>query len=295
MSSSPFSSLGSPRPLALGLVWPQGTYQVTVPAGAIVDGNGVSSALATASFFTHPLLNVFVPTLNLGLKTNTIYTGLKLYVAETSPSLRRPGSKRERPFRTGCTFTRRELSHRVLKLGAETVEIKKRGEVLRPFHSYATMVPTDIPAGSYNVLILISDTAGGFATYESYETVKVVAGVIDLTGKFDKVPTSVKAGKHFTVTFEITNAADSTAPADGELTYYLGTSADGKLFDDSTPEVLHEHINLKPGHSMRVHLSFRLTSSAYLVVTLDPTGNPAFLPDVYPNLNFGTANIITVE
>jgi uncharacterized repeat protein (TIGR03803 family) len=156
-----------------------------------------------------------------------------------------------------------------------------------------TILP-NISAGTYHVLIELTDTTGATATIDSGQTINLVAPVVDLTGSFVKVPATVKAGKRATATFLVTNTSAANVATTGNLPFDVDTSPDGQLADAVVLESSHKHINLKPGKSMRVTVSGTITASTFLVINLDP-GNVAFLNDVNPaNNSFATSQEIVV-
>jgi hypothetical protein len=153
-------------------------------------------------------------------------------------------------------------------------------------------VPTTVTAGLYHVLIQLTDTAGVAATIDSGKTINVVAPVVDLTGSFVNPPTSVKAGKKFTVTILVTNSSAGNVAAAGTLPFDVATSPDGSLSDAAPLLSDNKRINIKPGKSMKIAFTATLTSAAYLFVNLDP-GNAVFPNDINPANNiFSTPSAI---
>jgi hypothetical protein len=113
---------------------------------------------------------------------------------------------------------------------------------------------------------------------------------LDLIAAFAKVPATAKAGKPLTVTFIVTNGSDASEAADGNLPIEVESSPDGVIADGVELKTLKKKINLKPGKSLRLAFAGKLSSSAYVIVLLDP-GAAAF-PD---NLNAANNAVITGE
>jgi hypothetical protein len=155
-------------------------------------------------------------------------------------------------------------------------------------------IPTSVTAGSYHILIQFTDSTGTVSTIDSGKSLTVVAPVVDITGSFVKAPASVKTGHRFSATFLVTNSSTANVAATGVLPFEVETSADGQLSDAAPLLSKGRRINLKPGKSIRITVTGKISSSTFLVVTLDQ-GNKVFANDTNPGNNvFHTVNQILV-
>ena len=129
-----------------------------------------------------------------------------------------------------------------------------------------------MPAGSYHLLFQITDPTGAKNTVD-VATITVAPPQIDLTGAFSKVPLVETIGKKQTLTILVSNQGTTTAT--GMLPIVIDASPDGTL-DGGAVQLLStsKPINLRPGKSTRITLSFVASSAiptnSHLVAQLDP-------------------------
>lgn len=155
-----------------------------------------------------------------------------------------------------------------LETSAAKLNLKPGGKFAANLKLPKTM-PATVAAGTYHVLLHLTDTEGAVATLDSGQTITVVAPVVDLTGVFSKVPTVAKPGK-VPFTFIVTNTSSANIPAVGLLPYYLYTSPDGELSDATPLTSGKQRISVKPGQSQKVTTNAVIDTTAYLVADLDP-------------------------
>ncbi|HEX5244415.1 MAG TPA: VCBS repeat-containing protein, partial [Tepidisphaeraceae bacterium] len=154
-------------------------------------------------------------------------------------------------------------------------------------------LPASAASGQYHLILQVTDTTGITTTIDSGKTLNVAAPVVDLAGSFVKTPSSVKAGKKFSLIFEVTNLSSANVAAAGLLPIQFATSADGQLDDTAVPLLTEtKRINIKPGKSIRFTLQTSLSSPAYLFCDLDPR-NSVFPDDAAPSNNlFRTTSLL---
>ncbi|MDB5355900.1 MAG: hypothetical protein JWN24_2353 [Phycisphaerales bacterium] len=184
----------------------------------------------------------------------------------------------------------------VLTLTSAAGNVKLKKGKNRNFNlGFRKSVPVTVPAGTYHLLIQLMDTTGTVATIDSGQILKVVAPVVDITGSFIKVPTSVTLGREFTVSILITNSSAANVAAIGTLPFKLDGSPDGQIFGLTPLSSGKKGINLKPGKSIKITITGTITSSEFLLVNLDP-GEAAFSNDLNPaNNSFATMTPIPLR
>jgi hypothetical protein len=155
-------------------------------------------------------------------------------------------------------------------------------------------IPADVEAGTYRILIQVTDTEGVVSTFDSGQTLNVLAPVVDLTGSFANIPASVKAGRRTRFTFLVTNSSAANVAAIGAVNYSVGLSPDGQAADSVSFVTSVAHVILRPGQSRRIAVVATLTSSSFLNTTVQFQGK-IFSNDVNPGNNvFATAAAIQV-
>jgi hypothetical protein len=159
----------------------------------------------------------------------------------------------------------------------------------------AKQIGANVPAGTYHVLVTVTDPTGSSTTVDTGKTMVVQAARVDLSGSFVKVPSVVKAGRKGTVQILVTN--DGNVEASGRLTVDLSTSNNQTLLDateiTASPA---KTVHLKPGKSVKLSLKFpagAAPASYYLIAQIDP--NDAF--DDVNRLNnvFATSDKLSVS
>jgi uncharacterized membrane protein len=158
----------------------------------------------------------------------------------------------------------------------------------------AKQISSSVPAGTYHVLVSVTDPNGATTTVDTGKTMVVEPAQIDLSGAFVKVPSSVKAGRTGTVQVLVTNRGN--VEANGRLTIDLSTSKDQNPIDATgiiaTPG---STLHLKPGKSVKLTLKFpagAASASYHLIAQLDP--NDAFHDVNRLNNVFATSGLISV-
>ena len=255
--------------------------------------NGFGVTVSGAGSGTNPSSNL-APTLK-GSLGSSVVAGAALKGKETltlTPPIAPPVG---RPARRFCFRPMKVAADSVLTLASVGGKLNLKAGKAKTFAlKLPKSIAATVPAGTYHVLIESTDTAGVVTTFDSGQSVNVVAPVVDLTGSVVKAPLTAKAGKKFTVTLLIANSSAANVPAVGLLPFDVETSPDG-LLADATPLLSETHrISVKPGKSIRVTITATLVSSAYLIVNLDPK-HAAFPNDANLSNNvFATSRAITV-
>jgi uncharacterized repeat protein (TIGR03803 family) len=168
----------------------------------------------------------------------------------------------------------------------------KAGKTKRVSLKLPKSIASSVPAGTYHLLIRLTDATGAVSTLDSGQMLNVVAPAVDLTGSFVKVPAAATAGRRFAVTFLVTNSSAANAPAVGVLPFDVDASPDGLVSDATVLVAGKKRINLKPGKSVRITVTSSISTAAHLLVNLDP-GNAAFTNDInIANNIFHTASTI---
>jgi fibronectin type 3 domain-containing protein len=158
-----------------------------------------------------------------------------------------------------------------LSLGlARSLKLKPHQKLA--LHLKLAAIPTSVPPGTYQLLFQITDSTSAKNTVD-VATITVAPPQIDLTGVFFKVPLAEKIGKKQTVKITVTN--QGTTAAVGLLPIVLDASTDGALDGSAVPILrISRPINLRPGKSVKLALSFVATSpiptGSYLIAQLDP-------------------------
>jgi hypothetical protein len=159
----------------------------------------------------------------------------------------------------------------------------------------AKQIGSSVPAGTYHVLVSVTDPDGATTTVDTGKTMVVAAAQVDLLGAFVKVPSSLKAGQTGTVQILVTNQGNVLA--NGHLTIDLSTST-GQNPSDATAIIATpgSTLHLKPGKSVKLTLTFpagSLVASYYLIAQLDP--DDAFHDVNRLNNVFATSGMISVS
>lgn len=185
-------------------------------------------------------------------------------------------------------------SDSVLTLGSAKIKAKlKAGKADSVAVNFPKHIPSTVEAGTYDVLIEQTDTAGVTSTFFSGKTITVEPANVDLSGSIISAPTTAKTGKKIKVTFDVTNASDATVNASGKLAIRFGSSPDRMASDATWSTTASTHINLAPGKSEKITEMVSLAMSGFLVVQLDPQN--AFTNDIAASPDFfSTAFSISV-
>ena len=136
----------------------------------------------------------------------------------------------------------------------------------------AKQISASVPAGTYHVLVSVTDPSGATTTVDTGKTLVVAAAHVDLAGSFVNVPSVVKAGRQGTVELLIANHGN--VEASGRLAVNLFASNDQSLA--GATEILAspgKTVHIKPGKSVKLSLEFpagAASSRYFLVAQLDP-------------------------
>lgn len=179
-------------------------------------------------------------------------------------------------------------------LGSTTANLKLKAGQTKAFAlKTPSSIPSSVAAGTYKVLIKVTDASGAVTTVDTGNTVTIVAPKLDLTGRFIS---AVAANGKVTTTFLITNSADSNITADGTVPYTFQSNSTASSTGATTLLTGSAKVKkLAPGQSITVTVTTNLSASSFLVVTLDPD-HSAFPADTNTaNNTFATATLITLE
>lgn len=159
----------------------------------------------------------------------------------------------------------------------------------------AGQISGNIPAGTYHVLVSVTDPSGLKNTTDTGNTLAVEPPTIDLTGSFAKVPTTAQAGGKVSVQILVANNGNVTA--NGRLSITLSTSADDQLSGATTVDISPAKlVHIKPGKPLKLTLTWTAGTAPatyHLIAQVDPTNT---FGDVNPADNtFATTGVLTVS
>lgn len=150
----------------------------------------------------------------------------------------------------------------------------------------AKAVGANVPAGTYHVLVTVTDATGSTATVDTGSTLTVAAPTIDLSGAFGNLSTTVKLGKKGKAQLLITN--NGNVLAKGKLTLQLSLSTDQTLANGTVVATASPAIHILPGKTAKVTLAFPAgtAGSFYLLAQLDPA-------NAFGDLNLSNNLVVT--
>jgi hypothetical protein len=263
------------------------TADPSSPAGSanLYNTSEFSAAISVAPPNVTPVL--------IGVVPSPIVTGTLLKLKEKLSLTANSGSVNGSASATVLLSPDENPADSVLTLGSASGRLKLRAGQSRNFNlRLPRTIPSSVKAGTYHVLIQVTDTNGALSTIDSGQTLNIVAPAVDLTGSF--VSASANAAGKFTATIFVVNSSLANVNASGVLPFDIDTSADGKLADAVMLKSGSRRINLAPGGGILIAITGTISSAGFLVVNLDP-GNSAFPSDVNTaNNSFATGSALTL-
>lgn len=222
------------------------------------------------------------------------------------------GAKNKKPLKETITYTNNTSNtqtgsataflalstNQTYETGTDTVVFTstkkanlKPGKPLKVNASLQTI--SNVPAGNYYLLSVVTDPTGATTVLSSSATVSVQAATVNLTGSFSKQPVAYTVGKKNSITVAVTNNGNTTFK--GALPIELFASADQTVGSDIDLGSTSKNVNLAPGKTVKVTYSFTPSTPssvtpAYLLVRLDPN-NTTSDPNTADNYLFSSAQI----
>jgi cyclophilin family peptidyl-prolyl cis-trans isomerase len=255
---------------ALTTTLPSGNYELL--------GESINTAGQISKSSTGPSLNLSAPVLALG-ETFTklalppsVVAGSKTTVAAVL-KITNTGNI----VSTGVTTIDLYASTNGTTTGANLITSVARKLSIKPGKSVSVSIPLGkyplVANGSYTILAQVTDPKGNVTAQAFPAPVTIAAAEIDLTGAFASVPGTATIGKTISVTLDVTNSGNTTAA--GLLDILFSASAASTGADPVQLAALTQHINLKPGGKITLHLKVPVASGTtagqqYLVATIDP-------------------------
>jgi probable HAF family extracellular repeat protein len=135
------------------------------------------------------------------------------------------------------------------------------------------ILPPNVPAGTYHLLVQTTDAQGNQSIAASGSLLTVDAPAIDVSGRFVHLPRAAKPGRKVTVSIAITNHGNVAISTDLDIALHASTT--GVVDSAATAITVKPHrVHIQPGKSQTIVLSGLALPSVpgayFLVAVLDP-------------------------